>query len=287
MLIQRILLPVDFPATSVSVFQQGVTLAERFQAELAMLHVSTPESIAAGVPADDRSLANWNLLAEILQKAGDSIDQSLRTKLQRLVAGSLVVQGDPAKQIVHAAQVGNADLIMMSSHGETFGEFLLGSVTTKVLGRKECPIWTGAHTEDQSAKDFSIHNILCAVDLGPHSQAAASWAGQLATEFGARLTLSNVTQSMAIFAPGGSWANPKWQQDLVEDASHRLAELQNNLGISADLLVGSGDVPKVLSEMASKIKADLLVLDCFPSSGNLRIHAYAIICAMSTPVLSV
>ena len=287
MLIKTILLPVDFPTASVSVFQQAVTLAERFQAQLVMLHVATPESIAAGVPADDGSLATWNLLAEILQKANNTIDASLRTRLQKLVVRSLVLRGDPAKQIVHAAQVENADLIMMSSHGDTFGEFLLGSVTTKVLGRKECPVWTGAHTEDQSAKDFSIHNILCAVDLGPHSQAAASWAGQLAAQFGAHLTLCNVTQSMAIFSPGGSWANPKWQQSLVEDASRRLAELQKNLGINADLLVGSGDVPTVLGQMASKTKADVLVLDCYPSSGNLRIHAYAIICTMSIPVLSV
>jgi nucleotide-binding universal stress UspA family protein len=287
LLIKRILLPVDFPATSVSVFEQAVTLAERFQAELLMLHVATPESVAAGVPADDQSLANWNLLAEILQRAGNTIDPSLRGKLQKLVAHSRVLRGDPAKEIVQAAQAEDADLIMMSSHGDTFDEFLLGSVTTKVLGKKECPVWTGAHTEDQSGKEFSIHNILCAVDLGPHSQEAASWAGQLATEFGAHLTLSNVTESMAIFAPGGRWANPEWQQSLVDDASRRLEEIRKNLGINADLLVGSGNLPKVLNQMASKIKADLLVLDVYPSSRNLRIHGYAIISTMSIPVLSV
>jgi nucleotide-binding universal stress UspA family protein len=287
LLMKTIFLPVDFPVASPSILQQAVTLAERFQAELVMVHVATPESIASGVPADDSSLANWNLFDEILQKAGNTIDQSLRTKLQKLVVRSLVLRGDPAKQIVREAQAEDADLIMMSSHGDTFGEFLLGSVTTNVLGRKECPVWTGAHTEDQTAKEFSIHNILCAVDLGPHSQVAASWAGKLAAEFGAHLTLSNVTQSMAIFSPGGSWANPKWQQDLVDDASHGLAELQKSLGIKADLLVGSGDVPKVLSQMATQVKADLLVLDCYPSSGNLRIHAYAIISTISIPVLSV
>jgi nucleotide-binding universal stress UspA family protein len=287
LLIERILLPVDFPATSVSVFEQAVTLAERFHAELLMLHVATPESIAAGVPADDRSLAKWNLLAEILQRAGNTIDQSLRGKLQKLVTHPRVVLGDPAKEIMRAAQAEDADLIMISSHGDTFDEFLLGSVTTKVLGQKECPVWTGAHTEDQSAKEFSIHNILCAVDLGPHSQEAASWAGQLATEFGAHLTLSNVTESMAIFSPGGAWANPEWQQSLVDDASRRLTKLKKNLGINADLLIGSGNVPKALSQMATKIKADLLVLDVYPSSVNLRIHAYAIISTMSIPVLSV
>lgn len=286
-LIKRILLPVDFPVTSVPVFQQAVTLAERFQAELVMLHVATPESHAAGVPGDDRRLANWNLLAEILQTADKTFDDSLRARLQKLPVRCVLLQGDPAKAIVHAAQAENVDLIVMSSHGYMFDEFLIGSVTAKVLRWKECPVWTGAHTEEQSVKEFSIHNILCAVDLGPRSQETASWAAQLAAEFDARLTMCNVTESMAILAPGGTWTNPEWQQALVDDASRRLTELQKSLCINADLLIGSGDVPKVLSQMAKETKADLLVLDCYPYSGNLRMHGYAIICTVSIPVVSI
>lgn len=287
MLIKKILLPVDFPTISVSVIQQAVTLAERFQAEIVMLHVATPESHAAGVPTDDRDLANWNLLAEILRGAEQKFGQSLRKRLETFAVRGLVVQGDPARAILQAAQAENADLIMMASHGYTFDEFLLGSVTAKTLRWKECPVWTGAHTREPAADEFSIHNILCAVDLGPRSQEAASWAAQLAAEFGARLTLSNVTESMAILAPGGTWTNPEYQQILVDDASQRLTELQKNLGINADLLIGTGDVPKVLGQIANKTKADLLVLDCYPYSGNLRIHGYAIICTVSIPVLSV
>lgn len=57
--------------------------------------------------------------------------------------------------------------------------------------------------------------------------------------------------------------------------------------MKTDLLIGSGDVPKVLSQIANKIKADLLILDCYPYSGNLRIHGYAIICTVPIPILSV
>ncbi|MGB7436931.1 MAG: universal stress protein [Candidatus Acidiferrum sp.] len=287
MLIKKILLPVDFPTISVSIVQQAVTLAERFQAEIVMLHVATPESHASGVPTDGHDLANWNLLAEILRGAGHKFDPSLRARLATLAVRGVVVQGDPARAILRAAQAENADLIMMASYGNTFDRFLLGSVTTKVLRRQECPLWTGAHTEEPSAKAFSIHNILCVVDLGPRRQEAASWAAQLAAEFGAHLTLSNVTESAAILAPRGTWADPEYQESLVNDASHRLTELQKNLRINADLLIGSGDVPKVVSEIANETKADLLVMDCYPYSGNLRIHGYAIICAVSIPILSV
>lgn len=279
---------MDFPTDSVSILQQAVTLAEHFHSEIEMLHVATAKSFAAGLPTDSRALANWNLVEQILQRAKQDFDPSLGTKLKALGARGVVVEGDPAGAILESAKAENADLIMMSSHGVTFDEFLLGSVTAKVVRwNKDCPVWTGAHTEQPSVQQFSIRNILCAVDLGPRSQEAASWAAQLAAEFGAHLTLAHVTVSMAILAPGGSWSNPEYQQTLVDDASRRLTELKKNLSINADLLIGSGDVPKVLSQISKKVKADLLVLDCYPSSGNLRLHAYAIICAVAIPVISV
>jgi nucleotide-binding universal stress UspA family protein len=288
LLINKILLPVDFPIDSVSIIQQAVTLAEHFHSRILMLHVATPQSHEAGVPTDDRDLANWNLLAKILRGAKQQFDQSLRTKLETLPVRGVVVNGDPARAILRAAETDKVNLIMMSSHGDTFDEFLRGSETAKLVRwNQQCPVWTGAHTEELSIREFSIHNILCAVDLGPRSRNAASWAAQLAAEFDAHLTLSHVTESMAILAPGGTWTNPEYQQSLVDDASQRLAKLQKNLPINADLFIGSGDVPRVLSQIAKKTKADLLVLDCYPFSGNLRIHAYAIICAVSIPVISV
>ena len=59
------------------------------------------------------------------------------------------------------------------------------------------------------------------------------------------------------------------------------------MGITADVLIGSGDVPKVLSQAATQTKADLLVAECYPYGENLRVHGYAIICAVPIPVLSV
>ena len=59
------------------------------------------------------------------------------------------------------------------------------------------------------------------------------------------------------------------------------------MGIKADVFIGSGDVPKVLSQAAKQTKADLLVTGCHPYGGHLRTHGYAIICAVPIPVLSV
>jgi nucleotide-binding universal stress UspA family protein len=319
--IKKILLPVDFPNASLRVVHQAATLAHQFQSEIVMLHVVTAQSHAAGVPEDGPELAGWDMLAEMVREAQENQDESLGPKLEGLAIERVLVKGDPARAIVQTAQVEKVDLIMMPSHGYTFNQFLLGSVTAKVLHGSECPVWTGAHVEEsegpptpnnplfmyggvgirdkeltqadgqevkqQPVQEFAIHNVLCAVDLGPRSDEAMSWAAQMAAEFGARLTLAHVTPSVERWGPGGSYVDQKWKEALVGNASQRIAKLQQDMGLKADVLIGSGDAPKVLSQVAKQTKADLLVTECYPYGGNLRIHGYAIICAVPIPVLSV
>jgi nucleotide-binding universal stress UspA family protein len=285
--IQKILLPVDFPNTSLPVIDQAATLAHRFSSEIVMLHVVTAQSHAAGVPEDGSQLAGWDLLAEITKRAGQNRGQSLVAELKGITIRCVLAKGDPAEAILRTAQTEKADLIMMPSHGFAFNRFLLGSENAEVLYGIDCPVWTGAHAEVSPAKEFGIQSVLCAVDLGERSPQVVSWAAQIAGGFGAHLTLAHVTHSVDLWGPGGSYVNPKWKKELVSDASQQLMQLREDLGITADLFVGSGDVPKTLSQAAQQTKADLLVFECYPYGGNLRIHGYAIIYAVPIPVLSV
>jgi nucleotide-binding universal stress UspA family protein len=285
--VQKILLPVDFPNASLGVLHQAAILARHFHPEIVILHVVTVQSQAAGVPEDASQFANWDLLAEIFRRAETNLGHALESELKGLAIRCVLLKGDPVEAILQTAQVEKADLIMMPSHGYAFNRFLLGSVTAKVLYGTECPVWTGAHMEGSPAQGFAIQSVLCAVDLSPRSPQVVSWAAQLAGEFGATLTLAHVTASVELWGPGGTYVNPKWKKELVSDASQHLAELQRDLSIKADVFVGSGDVPKILSQAVKQTKANLLVMECYPYGGNLRIHGYAIICAVPIPVLSV
>ena len=285
--VKKILLPVDIPIASLGVIHEAATLARHFNSEIVMLHVVTALSHAAGVPEDSSELAGWDLLAVIIREAQKQQDQSLGPELDGLTIRRMVVKGDPAWAIVQMAEEEKADLIMMSTHGSTFNQFLLGSVIAKVLHGTERPVWTGAHVEESPVQKFAIRNVLCAIDLGPRSEEAVSWAAPMAAEFGAHLTLAHVTASVEFWGPGGSYVDQKWKDELVGDASQRIAKLQQDMGIKADVFIGSGDAPKVLSQAAKQTKADLLVTECYPYGGNLRIHGYAIILAVPIPVLSV
>jgi nucleotide-binding universal stress UspA family protein len=285
--IKRILLPVDFPVASFAVIHQAAMLARHFQSEIVMLHVVTAFSRAAGMPKAGHKPADWDLLTEILADAQKKGDRSLVSELDGLTIRRLLREGDPSSAIIEAAELQNADLIMMSSHGFMFDQFLLGSVTAKVLHKTECPLWTGAHVEESLEQPFAIRNVLCAVDLGPRSDRALDWAVQISTEFKARLTLAHVTEGVEIFGPGGWYVDQKWKDTLVSDASQRIAKLQRDTGIKADVFIGSGDVPKALTQAVKQTDADLLVTGCYPYGGNLRIHGYGIIREVPIPVLNV
>jgi len=284
--IKKILLPVDFPVVSFGLAHQAATLAHHFNSEIVVLHVMTPRSHAAGVPEDARE-QDFDLLAAILRQAENQQDTSLGPELEGLTIRSKLVNGDVAVTIVETAEEEKTDLIMMPSYSSTFYQFLLGSVTAKVLHGSERPVWTGAHVQESPGQKFAIHNVLGAVEFGPRADITASWAAQMAAEFGAQLTLANVTAGVEFWGPGGNYVNEKWKEELVGSASEQMAKLQQDTGIKAEVFIGSGDVPKVLSQAAKQTKADLLVTGCYPYGGHLRTHGYGIICAVPIPVLSV
>jgi nucleotide-binding universal stress UspA family protein len=285
--IKKILLPVDIPVASLDVIHQAATLARHFRSEIVILHVVTAQSHVAGVPEDSREMADWDLLAAIIRQAQKQQDPSLGPELDVLTIQCKLVKGDAAQAIVQTAQEETADLIMMPSYSFTFYQFLMGSVTAKVLHGTECPVWTGAHVQESPVQKFAIRNVLCAVDFGPRADMTVSWAAQMAAEFGAHLTLANVTASVEFWGPGGSYVDQRWRDELVGNASEQMAKLQQDTGVKADVFIGSGDVPTVLSQAAKQTKADLLVTGCYPYGGHLRTHGYGIICAVPIPVLNV
>jgi nucleotide-binding universal stress UspA family protein len=284
---KKILLPIDFPDTSLRVVHQAAMLARHFHSEILMLHVVTADSHAAGVPEDGPEFARWDGLAAVLRVAQKHLDHTLSTELAGLTIRSILAKGDAARTIVLTAQREKADLIMMPSYGSAFNEFLLSSETAKAPDATECPVWTDAHVEELPAQGLAIQNVLCAVDFKSHDLAAVSWAARMAAQFGARLTLAHVTSKVVLWGPGGYYVVPRLKKALYGDASDQIGKLKKKMGIDAEVFIGSGDVPNVLGQAVKQTNADLLVTGTRPYGGHLRIHGYAIICAVPVPVLNV
>jgi nucleotide-binding universal stress UspA family protein len=286
----KILLPVAFPNTAPRVSHQTAFLARHFDSEIILLHVVTPLSYPAGVLERGHEFTERDIDAAIVKRAQTDLDQSLRSEFEGIAVRRLLRKGDPAREIVQTARDENVNLIAISthSHGVVY-RFLLGSVTAKVLHHSDCEIWTDAHLEQAPAPEFTIRSVLCAVDLSPHSRHTLSRAAQIATEFGARLTLIHVTSGVETYGPGGPHIIPEWKEALLSIATKEIARLQQDVGTDANVIIDSGEVLKLLNRAASQAKSDLLVIGHLPSDGHLGANGagYAIIRESHIPVLSV
>ena len=290
MLMNKILLPVDFPKAPLGVVHQAAFLARHFHSEIILLHVVAPLSFPAGVLESGDELTARDLHAHIVQRVQKDLDQALRPELEGIAVKRLLLKGDPPREIVQAARDEKVSLIVMSRHSHgAFYRFLLGSVAAKVLHDSVCPIWTDTYREEALEREFAIRNILCAVDMSPHSRNTLSRAAQMAAEFGARLTLVHITDGMENYGPGGSYVDPAWKEKIVGFVAEEISKLQQDVGTKAEVMIDSGNVPEVLNRAAEQTKADVLVIGHVPAGGHLGANGsgYAIIRESRVPVLSV
>jgi len=288
MLMNKILVPVDFSNASRTVVHQAAFLARHFPCEIILLHVLSPLSYPTGLVERGDELTVRDLHAETVQQAQKDLDQSLPPELAGIAVKRLVLKGDPSREILQTARDEKVDLIMMSTHGHgSFYRLLLGSVAAKVLHDSDCPVWTDAHVEEAPTREFTIRNVLCAVDLRPHSRHTVSRAAELAAAFNATLTLVHITSGVETFGPGGTHVDPVWKETIVGLAAKEIAKLQQDAGTKAEVIIDSGNVRELLNRAAEKAKADLLVIGHMPAGGHLGQNGsgYAIILESHIPVL--
>jgi nucleotide-binding universal stress UspA family protein len=288
--IQKILVPVVLADTSRHLVHQAAWLARRFRAEVILLHVVTPLSYPAGVLESGHEITARDLNAHIVQRAQRDLDQALRPDLDGVEVTRLLLRGDPAHEIARTARDRNVDLIVMSTRGHgAFYRYLLGSVTAKVLHERHCPVWTGAHLEEEPVHEFSIRHVLCSVDLSHHNRHTASLAAEMAAAVDATLTLIHITADVEIWGPGGSYVDPVWQETIVGFAAKEIAKLQQDVGTKAEVIIDSGNVLELLNRAAEQTKADVLVIGHNPVRSHLgdNGNGYGIIRESHIPVLSV
>ena len=233
------------------------------------------------------------MLSELYVNRAAQVEKELASFLAEDLTGPnvkrVVLEGDPAREIVEYAHSQEMGLIVMPTHGYgPFRQFILGSITAKVLHDADCPVWTGVHLEDAPAPEqMSFGHILCALDLGPQSCQTLEWASAMQAHFRSKLTVLHVSIGMQ---HPQEVPDPEWRADMVNAAREELLRLRERRGVEADLLIEPGDPAKVVCEVAQDRKADLLVIGRGSAGGvfgRLRTNAYAIIRQSPCPVVSV
>jgi nucleotide-binding universal stress UspA family protein len=286
--IRHILVPYDFSTTDRQIVPFVRDLAGCFGARVTLFSAVPPtfDTISAemGGPriraGDDAAVWRQNLQLRL--------DGALVTELAGLSVVRVADCGDPALRVVDFAANHGVDLIMMPTHGVgTFRSFLVGSVTAKVLHDAKCPVWTAAHAETQTASALP-KSILCAIDGSAATPSLVRWAAEFADAVGARLSLLHVV------GPISDWpsleSERRLQEQVRDEAHHRLTEMLRAAGVPDDVRVVVGGIVQTATERARQQPADLVIIGRGAVSepfGRLRTHAFGIIQRSPCPVLSV
>ena len=135
---RRIVVAIDFSETSL----RAARLALELAAPGATIYL-------AHVAPRDATLYDWNGWgSNYKQDAGEAL-QRMREELrvpQDMILQRVLLQGDPATELLAFAASVNSDLIATGSHGHGFvARMLIGSVTTRILRCSTCSVLTVPH----------------------------------------------------------------------------------------------------------------------------------------------
>jgi len=139
--ITRILVPLDFSASSSRALDYAHGLAQRLGAALHLVHVcEVATMMTPGLDAYAIAYSDWS------QRLGEEAEKELTNTTKALgdvTVTTEVLFGSPASSIVEAADTNNADMIVMGTHGHgAVMHVLMGNVAERVVRAAACPVLT-------------------------------------------------------------------------------------------------------------------------------------------------
>ena len=90
----------------------------------------------------------------------------------------------------------------------------------------------------------------------------------MAAAVDATLGLVHITTSVESWGPGGSYVDPKWKEAIVGMATREIAQVQQEAGTKAEVIIDSGNVSQLLNRAAEKTHADVRGLGHRPGRGH-------------------
>ena len=189
--LKRIFCPVDLSPESAQALRYAVALARSYAAELFVCHCleAQAEPEVAQVAIMQATMRN-EVAEHVCLACPDAIAWE-----------PLIVEGDPASEIVRAAAEVRADLIVMRSRRRPHAAALLGSIAEAVCRTAPCPVLVTHPNEREwaglTSNGISIERILLAHDFSSDAEVASAYAISLAQEYQAEL------HTLHVLAPPG------------------------------------------------------------------------------------
>jgi len=171
--LKRVLVAYDFSDYSELALNSALTFAQRYQAELHLLHVLPPSS-------QQEPEISWYPLRQegTYHKAARQLQQAVPAEAHLWCqVRHAVSEGHPYREILNYAESNDIDLICLGAHGAGFGmRALFGSNVDRVLRQAPCPVLVARPLKH--AKAFPIElSAMKAVRKSKRTAAQAALTG--------------------------------------------------------------------------------------------------------------
>ena len=275
---RNILLPTDFSPCADAALHQAVTIAERSQGTVTMLHVVT---VHEGDPAKINSLfAKSSLTYDTVMTSAEEMLNTKEGMIETpVLIEKILLRGiSPTSEIIRYAAENNSDLIVMGTHGRTgIRRLVMGSVAEKIIRLSNCPVMTVRCGPDGKPQGYpNYRSILLPVDFSDASTTALWTTSELAKSYGAKLTILHVTEPVELpgYVNQESIDEDYITNSQVEAAETALSEFLSKApleGIEVYTRVVHGRPGQKIVDFAHEEEIDLIVIPSQGKSGFERL----------------
>lgn len=145
--LNKVLHPTDFSDNSQQSLRYACSVAERFGAELHLIHIVSEAMVTVSPPMS--GFLPEGYASDVLESAENQLDKLPDPDwVVNLKVVRKVVEGSAFLEIIRYADANDIDMIVMGTHGYTgIMHLLMGSVAENVVRKASCPVLT-VHPKD-------------------------------------------------------------------------------------------------------------------------------------------
>jgi nucleotide-binding universal stress UspA family protein len=267
--IEKILFTTDFSDTSSEALPHALKIAQKYNAAITLLHVST-------LYDEDPNRPEYHFLDE--GKYEEYVERSIG-KISRQfepldrVTTALVRDLNPGPTILEFIQENSIDLTVMGTHARSgLGHFFLGSVAEQVVRHASCPVLTVAKGRDHYLNNPDYENILIAFDFSEYSKQAARQAKEVADRYGAGLQALYIIEQEVPPSYYGVWKKsvmrdlPRLETEVKESLLEAVGDEAGD-GLDVEVRIGEAKAHTEIREFARSNRVDLIVMGTHGRSG--------------------
>jgi nucleotide-binding universal stress UspA family protein len=133
---KKILVAHDGSQSSEKALKKAFEIAKKFHSSVTVVSV-VPELYLSELMEMDR----MRIVETLTDEAGKTMEKVRKRKQEIKSLKTIIRQGNPAEEILDAAEKLKADMIVTGSHGRRGAQkFLLGSVSSKIVDHASCSV---------------------------------------------------------------------------------------------------------------------------------------------------